>query len=76
MENDDIKDLWKIALSGIQRFFDEGMFKWSKEQFYKLFPSKEIAENDYIKMQLTLLDKEGKIKIKNEEDLYFIVVNI
>jgi len=52
---------WKIALSGIWRFFDEGMTKWSKAQFDGLFSSKQEAGSEYVLVQLRILEDQKYI---------------
>ncbi|MGV8920083.1 MAG: hypothetical protein ACOH2R_20140 [Pseudomonas sp.] len=68
------KHAWEVALQGLQRFFDEGMTRWSKERFDLLFPSKEIAGSVYVLAQLSRLEQRELISFVGAEDLYIEVI--
>lgn len=42
---------WEIAFRGMERFFDEGMVIWSKENFYLLFSSEKVASMCWISLR-------------------------
>lgn len=67
---------WEVAFRGLERFFDEGMTLWSKDKFFLLFPSKEIANSSYVMQQLTGLEKQGAICFVGTDELYVKVLNI
>lgn len=67
---------WEIALRGLERFFDEGMSLWSREKFYLLFPSEEIAKSSYVLGQLKDLEKRGAISFVGTDEVYIKVLSI
>ncbi|WP_397452309.1 hypothetical protein [Pseudomonas sp. NA-150] len=68
------KHAWEVALQGLQRFFDEGMTRWSKERFNLLFPSEEIAGSGYVLAQLSRLEQRQFIAFVGAEELYIEVI--
>lgn len=70
------KHEWDVALSGLERFFDEGMTLWSKEKFGLLFSSNDIASSKYVSEQLKALEDRGAIIFVGKDDIYIKVVRI
>jgi hypothetical protein len=70
------KESWEIALRGLQRFYDEGMTKWSRKDFYALFPSDENAKSDYVKQKLFELAEKKALSIVGEDDNFLIIHKI
>jgi hypothetical protein len=68
---------WSIVRSRIKRFYDEGMTVWTLENFLKEFHNeKAVAESDYVKARLFDLVFEGKISLRPDPGVFFVVHNI
>jgi hypothetical protein len=65
---------WEVALSGLGRFFDEGMYTWSKKQFKMIFKDDKVANSGFILDKLKDLEKEGKIAFVGTDDVYIKVL--
>lgn len=74
--NVDNRREWSVALRGLERFFDEGMTLWSKEQFNLLFSSEAVASSSYVLDQLKALEGQGAIVFVGDDDLYIKVLKV
>lgn len=70
------KYFWDVAFRGMQRFFDEGLTIWPKDKFFLLFPSRDVAQSDFVFKQLKDLESKGSIELVGSDDVYVRVINI
>jgi hypothetical protein len=62
-----------VAKSGMNRFFDEGMYKWPEEKLLPLF-SNIYLDHPIIKKTLEEWQNEGFITLDEESDSYLTVL--
>lgn len=73
---DSIELEWETALSGIKRFYDEGMTIWSKENFKLLFKDADGYKSPYIIGKIEELQKIGTLIFKKSDDIYIEIIKI
>ena len=70
------KESWEVAFRGLQRFYDEGMTKWSWKNFSALFPSEDIAASEYVKGKLLDLVAKNAVTFVGRDDVFLIINKI
>ena len=75
MNESNISFKWDTALSGMIRFFTEGYYIWSKENFYKAMHGEEFAKTDFINLKLRKLEEKGAIIFSGLDDEYIKIVD-
>lgn len=75
MSENNIERKWAAALSGMIRFFTEGYYTWSKENFYKAMHGEKFATDNFVIKKLMELDAIGAISFIGDDDKYIKITN-
>ncbi len=74
MSESEFSYYWRVVLSGMIRFFNEGHIVWSRENFYGIHGD-EFAKSDYVQNNLKRLERSGAIEFVGDDDIYLKITD-
>jgi len=75
MENKISKMDVEIIKAGIERFYAEGYFKWSKNSFLKLFNGSIEADDPQLKLLIAKWEASGSVKFCNTDECFVEILD-
>ena len=74
LSNHDVRKRLQVAKAGIDRFFSEGYFQWSQDNFHRLLGPDVSLDDDRILFTLYGWEDAGIVQFVGKDDIYVEVL--